>query len=147
MKVVSGNVSVLFSVAKSCLTLCDPVDCSTPSFPVLDHRQEFAQTHVHWAGDAKQLSHPLSPPSHPAVNLSQHQGLFQWVGSSHQMAKVLEPSASVLPMNIQSWFPLGLTGLISLLSKKLSTVFSNTTIWKHHFFGTQPSLWSSSLFP
>ena len=78
------------SVTKSCLTLCDPVDCSTPGFPVLHYLQDFAQTHVHWVGDAKQLSHPLSPPSHPAINLSQHQGLFQWVGSWHQVAKVLE---------------------------------------------------------
>ena len=78
------------SVTKTFLTLCDPVDCSTPGFPVLHYLQDFAQTHVHWVGDAKQLSHPLSPPSHPAINLSQHQGLFQWVGSWHQVAKVLE---------------------------------------------------------
>ena len=78
------------SVAKSCLTLCDPVDCSTPGFPVLHHLPEFAQTHVYWVHDAIQPSHPLSSPSPPAPSPSQHQGLFQWVGSSHQMAKVLE---------------------------------------------------------
>ena len=65
------------------------MDCSTPGFPVLHHFLEFAQTHVHWVGDAIQPSHPLSSPS-PAFNLTQHQGLFQWVGSSHQVAKVLE---------------------------------------------------------
>ena len=72
--------------------------------------------------------HPLSSPSPPALNLSQHQGLFKWVSSSHQVAKVLGVSAGVLPMNIQDWFPLGLTGLISLQSKGLSRVFSNTTV-------------------
>ena len=72
------------SVAKSCLTLCDPVDCSMPGSSVLHCLPEFALTHVHWVGDAIQSSLPLSPLSHPARNLSQHQGLFQWVGSSHQ---------------------------------------------------------------
>ena len=83
------------------------MDCSMPDFPVLHYLPEFAQTHVHWVGDAIQLSHPLSSPSAPAFNLSQHQGLFQCVGSSHQVAKVLGASVSVLPMNIQGWFPLG----------------------------------------
>ena len=75
------------------------MDCSTPGFPVLHYLLEFAQTHVHWVGDASQPSHPLSPSSPLAVNLSQHQGLFQWDGSSHQVAK-LGASASVLPKNI-----------------------------------------------
>ena len=78
------------SVTKSCLTLCDPMDCSTPGFPVFHYLPEFAQTHVHWIGDAIQPSHPLSSASPPALNLSQQQGLFQWVGFSHQVAKVLE---------------------------------------------------------
>ena len=78
----------LFS--QSCLTLCDPMDCSTPGFPVLHYLLECAQTHVRWVGDAFQLSHPLLLLSLPALNLSQHQGLFQWVSSSHQVAKVLE---------------------------------------------------------
>ena len=77
------------SVAKSCLTLCDPMNCSTPGFPVLHYLQEFAQTHVYWVSDAIQSSHPLSPPL-PALNLSQHQGFFLWVSSLHQVAKVLE---------------------------------------------------------
>jgi len=78
------------SVVELCLTLCDPMDCSTPVFPIPHHLLEFTQTRVHWVGDAIQPSHPLPPSSPFAVNLSQHQGLFQWVGSSHQVAKVLE---------------------------------------------------------
>ena len=77
------------SVARSCLTLCDPMNCSTPGFPVLHYVPDFAQTLVHWVGDATQPAHPLSSPS-PVVSLSQHQGLFQLVRSSHQVAKVLE---------------------------------------------------------
>ena len=77
------------SLAKSCPTLCDPVDCSRPGFPVLHYLPEFAQTHVHWVSDAIQPSHPLSPSS-LALSLSQHQGLFQWVSFSHQVARVLE---------------------------------------------------------
>ena len=129
------------SVAQSYPTLCDPTDCNTPGFPVHHQLPEFTQTHVHWVGDAIQPSHPLSSPSPPTFNLSQHQGLFQWVSSSHQVAKVLgvSASASVLPMNIQDWFPLGWTGWISLQSKGLSRVFSNTTVQKHQFFGVQLS--------
>jgi len=78
------------SVTKSCLALCDPMDCSMPGFGVLHYLLELAQTHVHWVGDAIQPSHPLSSPSPPAFNLSQHQGLFKWVSSLHQVAKVLE---------------------------------------------------------
>ena len=79
-----------FSVSQSCPTLCNPIDCSTPGFPVFHHLWKFAQTHVLWVGDAIQPSHPMSYPSPPAFHLSQHQGLFQWVGSLHQVAKVLE---------------------------------------------------------
>ena len=125
------------------------MDCSTPGLPVHHQLPEFTQTHVHWVSDAIQPSHPLLPPS-PAFNLSQHQGLFQWVSSSHQVAKVLEfelHSASVLPMNIQDWFPLGWTGWISLQSKGLSRVFSNTTIQKHQFSGTQPLLLQEAVSP
>ena len=84
----SGEVCYC-SVAKLCSTLWDPMDCSIPGFPVLHCLQEFAQTHVHWNNDAIQPSHPLSPPSSPALNFSQNQGLFQWVSSSNQVAKVL----------------------------------------------------------
>ena len=74
----------------SCVTLCDPMDCSMPGFPVHHQLPEFTQTHVHRVGDAIQPSHPLLFPSLPTFNLSQHQGLFKWVGSLHQVAKVLE---------------------------------------------------------
>ena len=92
---VSGTQSVLSSeylslVAQSCLTLCDPMDCSTPSFSAHHQLLEPTQTHVYHVGDAIQPSHPLSSPSPPAFNLSHHQGLLQWLGSSHQVAKVLE---------------------------------------------------------
>ena len=139
----SINCSCCCSVAKSCLTLSDPMDCSMPDFPDLHYLPEFAQTHVHWVSDATQSSHSLSPSSPLALCLSQHQGLFQWVGSSHQVVKVLELQP-VLPMNIHDWFPVELTGLISLLSKGLSRVFSSTTIQKHQFFSIQPSLWFNS---
>ena len=78
------------SVAQSCPTLHDPMNHSTPGLLVHHQPLEFTQTHVHWAGDAIQPSHPLSSTSPPALNLSQHQGLFQWVSSSHQVSKVLE---------------------------------------------------------
>ena len=78
------------SVAKLCLTLWDPMDCSTSGFPVLHHLPEFAQIHIHWTDNAIQPSHPLSLSSPLAFNISQHQGLFQWVGSLHQVANVLE---------------------------------------------------------
>ena len=133
----------LSSVAQSCLTLCDTMDCSRPGFPVHHQLLELSQTHVHWVGDAIQPSHPLLFPS-PAFNFFQHHRLYQWVKSSGQSIGV-SASASVLPMNIPDWFPLGLTGLISLLFKWPSRVFfSNTTVQKHHFFSTQPSLWSNS---
>ena len=97
-----------------------------PGFPVHHQLPELAQTHVRRVGDAIQLSHPLLSPSPSAFNLSQHQGLFQWVGSSHQVAKVLEfQFQHVFPMNIQDWSPLGLTGLISLQSKGLSSLFQH----------------------
>ena len=124
------------SVTKSCLTLCNPMDCSTPGFPVLHYLPEFAQTHVHWVGDAIQTSHPLLPllfppsifPASGAFPVSQ---LFtsdaQSIGAS--------ALAPIYPMNIQGWLHLGLTGWISLLSKGLSRVFSSTTVRKHQFLG------------
>ena len=133
------------SVAQSCLTLCDPMNRSTPGLPVHHQLPELTQTHVHWVGDAIQPSHPLSSPSPPGFNLSQHQGLFQWVSSLQQVAKVMEFQLQhLLAMNIQDWFPLGWTGWISLQSKGRSRVFSNSTVQKHQFFGAQPSLWSNS---
>ena len=133
------------SVTKLCSTVSDPVNCSSPGFPVLYYLPEFEQTHVCWVSDAIHPFHPLSSPSPPTLNLSQHQGLFQWIGSSHHVAKVLE-----LQLQHQSFqwvfridFLLRLTGLI-LQSRGLSRVFSNTTVQKHQFFGAQPSLWPNS---
>ena len=80
------------------------MDSSTPGLPVLHYLLDFAQTNIHWVSDTIQPSHPLSSPSPPTFNLSQHQGLFLWVGSSHQMASA---AASVFPTNIQGWFPRG----------------------------------------
>ena len=77
------------SVTKLCLTLCDPMDCSTPGLHVHHQLLGFTQIHVHWVSDVIQLSHPLSSPSPPALNLSQHHGLFNWVSSSHQVAEIL----------------------------------------------------------
>ena len=82
--------SIFSSVTQPCPSLCDPMDCSTPGFPVHQQLLELARTHIHWVCDAIQPSHPLSSPSPSASNLSQHQGLFQWVSSLHQVAKVLE---------------------------------------------------------
>ena len=86
---LEGGDSSVSHFTQSCLTLCNPTDCSMPGLPVHHQLPELAQTHVHQVGDAIQPSHPLSSPSPPALNLSQHQGLFQ-VSSSHQVAKVLE---------------------------------------------------------
>ena len=127
------------SVAKLCLTLCILVDCSMIGFPVLCYLLEFAHIHADWVGDAIQPSHPLSPPSPPAISLFQHHGLLQWVSQNIGASA----SASVFPVNIQGWFILRLTSLISLLSKELSRVFSSTTVQKHQFFSTQPSLRSN----
>ena len=89
----SFNLSILIcccSVTQLCLTLHNPMYCSMPGFPVLYYLPEFAQTHIHWVGDAIQPSHSLSSPFPPVLNLSQHQGFFQWVGPSHQVAKVVD---------------------------------------------------------
>ena len=136
------------SVTQSCLTLGNPKNCSIPGLPVYNQLPELAQIHIHWVSDAIQPSCPLSSPSSPAFNFSQLQSLFQWVSSLHQyfggQSIRASASASVFPMNIQGWFPLGLTDLISLLSKGLSRVFSNTTVQRHQFFSAQPCLWSNS---
>ena len=92
LSMLSSQLSLhtVSSIAQLCVTLWDPMDYSTPRFPVHHHLPELAQTRVHQAGDAIQPSHPLSSPFPPAFNLSQHQGLFQWVSSLHQVAKVFE---------------------------------------------------------
>ena len=134
------------SVTQSCLTLCDPMNRSTPGLPVHHQLLEFTQTHVHQVGDAIHPSHSLSSPSPPALNPSKHQSLFQWVSSSHEVATWAGVSAlaSFLPKNTQDWSPLECTGWISLQSKGLSRVFSNTTLQKHQFFSTQLSSQSKS---
>ena len=106
----------------------------TAGFSVLHQLPEYAKACVHWVGDAIQPSHPLSPPSPPALNLSQHQGLLQSLlfTSGGQRTRV-SASALVLPVNIQGWFLLEMTCLISLRSKGLSRVFSSTTVWKYQF--------------
>ena len=118
------------------------MDCSTPGFPVLLHLPELVQTHVHWVGDAIQPCCTLSSPS-PALNLSQHQGLFQWVSSLYQVVRVLELQHQSSQWIFRTHFLCNFL-LISLQSKGLSRVFSSTTVQKHQFFNTQPSLWPNS---
>ena len=109
------------------MTFCNPMDCSTATFPDLHQLLELVQIHVHLVGDVLQPSHPLSSPSPSTFNLSEHQGLFQWVGSSHQVYKVLEIQHQSFQWIFRTDF-LEDTGLISLQSKGLSRIFSNTTV-------------------
>ena len=136
---ICKNTAVVVQLLSQ-IWLCDPMDYSTPGFPILHYFPEFAQSHVHWVSDAIQPSHSFLPPFPPSLSLSQHRGLFQWswLFASGGQSMGASTSASVLPLNIQGWFPLGLTGLISLLSKGLSRVYSSTTVWKHQLFGIQP---------
>ena len=138
---------VCCSVAKSCLTPCYPVDCSTLGFTVLQYLPELLKLmsiESVMPSNHLILCYPFSCPQFfPASGSFPMSWLFPSGGQSIGASA----SASVLPMNIQDWFPLGLTGLISLLSNGLSKVFSNTTVQKHQFFGTRPSLWSNSHIP
>ena len=164
--------SVQFSsVSQSCPTLCDPRDCSTPGLPIHHQIPEFTQTHVRRVGDAIQPSHPLLSPSPPTFNLSQHQEsasfpMSQFFASGGQSIGV-SASTSVLPMNIQDWFPLEWTGWISFQSKGLSRAFSNTQFksinsprlsflysptltsrhdyWKSHSFDKTDLCWQSNV--
>ena len=135
------NCPQFSSVPQSYLTLCDPMDCSTPGFPVHHQLLELPQTLVHQVRDAISPSHPLLLPSPPAFNLSQNQGLFQWVCSLHQMAKVL-----VFQLQHQSFQWIFRTDFLydwlvgSPCSPRDSRVFSNTTVQKHQFFSAQLSL-------
>ena len=117
------------SAAKLCLILWDSMDCSTPGFPVLHHLPEFAQTHIHWVDDAIQPSCPLSPPS-PLVLSFLASGSFPMsqLFISGGQSTGASASATVLPMSIQKWFRLALTGLISLQFKQLSEVLSHDTL-------------------
>ena len=133
------------SVAQLCPTLCDPMDCSTPGLPVHHQLPEFTQAHVHWAvmpSNHLILCCPLLLPTSVIPNIR--------VFSNESVLHIRLPkywsfsSAKVLPMNIQDWLPLGWTGWISLQSKGLSRLFSNTTLQKHQFFGAQLSSQSNS---
>ena len=137
-------LSLAFQFTQSCPTLCDPIHglqhakppCPSPTPRVYSNSYSSSQ----WCHPT--ISTSVVPYSSRLQSFFKHQSLFKWVSSSHQVAKVLGvwASASVLPVNIQDWFPLGLTGWISLLSKGPSRVFSNTTIQKHQFFSSQLSL-------
>ena len=147
---LSASTHPKFSVVQSrrsgVSNSCDLMDCSTPGFPVHHQLLEFAQTHVHWISDGIQPSHPLSSPFPPAFNLSQRQSIFptSHLFTSGGQSIRASASASVLPMNSQDWFPLGLTGWISLQSKGLSRIFPNTTVQNHQFLSAQ-LLYSSTL--
>ena len=146
-----GNVSkwwditkcLFSSVAQSCLTLCDPMDCSTSGFPVHHQLLEFTQTHVHQvihpaiSSSVFPFSCPQSLPPSESFPMSQ---LFTWGGQSTRVSAL----ASFLPKNTQGWSPSEWTGWISLQSKGLSRVFSSTTVEKHQFLGAQLSSQSNS---
>ena len=127
------------SVAQLCLTLCDSMECSTPGLRVPHHLPKFAQVHVHCLSDAIQPFHPLTPSSPSALSFPAS-GTFplSWLFTSDDQNTGASASASVFPVNIQSWSPLRLTGLISLLPKGTAGVFSSTTIWRHQCFGILP---------
>ena len=129
------------SVSQSCPTLCDPMDCSTSGLPVYHQLQEFTQTHAHWVGDAIQPFHPLSSPSPPAFSLSQHQGLFKWVSSSHiRWPKYKSFSLNISPSNEYSglisfrmdW--LYLLAIQGTLKSLLQYHSSKTSILQHSVF-------------
>ena len=139
--------SVQFSsVAQSCPTLCNSMNHSTPGLPVHHHLPEFTQTHVqpsqwcHLAISSSVVPFSSCPQSFPASGFFPMSQLFASGGQSIGVSA----SASILPMNTQDWSPLGWTDWISLQSKGLSRIFSRSTIQKHQFFSTQPSLWFNS---
>ena len=129
------------SVIQLCQTLCDPIDCSTSGLPVHHQLPEFTQTHVHWVGDATRPSHPLSPLSPLALNLSQHQGLFKWVSSSHQVAKYWSFSFNISPSNEHS-------GLISFRMDWLDLFAVQGTLKNlvQHHSSKASILWRSAFF-
>ena len=128
------------SVIQSCPTLCHPMDCSMPGLPVLHHLLEFALMVMLSSHLILWCLFSFCPQSFPASGTFPVSCLFTAGGQNTGTSA----SASVLPVNSQGWSPLRLTGLFSLLSKGLSGVFSSTTVWRHQFFGTQPSLLSST---
>ena len=139
---ISHFSSVQFSsLAQLCLNVWDPTDCSTPGLPVHHQLLEFTQTHVHRIGDAIQPSPPLSSPSPPALNLSQHQGLFQWVSSSHQGAKVLE-----FQLQHQSFQSIFRTDFLRMDGLDLPAVQGTLKSLLQHHSSKASILWHSALF-
>ena len=133
------------SVSQSCLTLYNPMDCSTSGLPVLHHVPELLKfTFIESVTPSNHLilwcPLLLLPPIFPSIRVFTNESALRirWSNTG------ASASASVLPINIQDWFPLGSTGLISLQSKGFTRIFSNTTVWNHQFSSTQPSLWSNS---
>ena len=133
------------SVSQSCLTLYNPMDCSTSGLPVLHHVPELLKfTFIESVTPSNHLilwcPLLLLPSIFPSIRVFTNESALRirWSNTG------ASASASVLPINIQDWFPLGLTGLISLQSKGFTRIFSNTTVWNHQFSSTQPSLWSNS---
>ena len=124
-----------------CPALCNPIDCRTPGFPVHHQPPELTQTSVHWVGDAIQTSHPLPSPSPPAFSFSQHQGLFKWVSSFHQVAKVLEFQLHISPCNEYS-------GLISFRMDWFNLLAVQGTLKSllQHHCSKAPVLWGSAFF-
>ena len=137
---VAWKLIQVSSVAQSCPALCNPMDGSMPGFPVYHQLPKLAQTHFHRVGDAIQPSCPLSSPSPPAFNLSQHQGLFKWVSSSHQVAKVLE-----LQLQHQSFqWIFRLISFRMVWLDLLAVQGTLNSLLQHQFFSSQLSLWSNS---
>ena len=136
------SISVQFiSVAQLCPTLCDPVSRSTPGLPVHHQLPKLTQTHVHWVGDTIQPSHPLSSPSPPTPNASQHQGLFQWVNSSHDVVKDWSFSFSIIPSK-------EIPGLISFRMDWLDLLAVQGTLkgLLQHHTSKASILWCSAFF-
>ena len=134
----------LISVDQSCLTLCSPMNCRMPGFPVHHQLLELAQNHGHWVHDAITTISSSVIPFFSCLQSFSAWGSFPMSQFFTSGGQSIWASVSVLPMNIQGWFPWGLTGWLSLQSQGLSRVFSNTTVQKHQFFITQLSLWSNS---
>ena len=139
-----GNISVVAVVAQSCLILCDPMDCSMPGFPAY-HLPEFSETHVHCISDAIQTSHPLLPIFSYLLSFPLS-GSFPncWLLTSGGQSTELQLQHQSFQWIFRIDFLWDWLGLISLLSKKLSRVFSSTTVWRHKSFGAQPFLLFSS---
>ena len=131
------------SGAQSCLTLCDPMNHSTPGLPVHHQLLEFTKTHVRRVGDAMQASHPLLSPSPHTFNLSQHHSLIKWVSSSHQVAKILSFSFNISPSSEHPWLISFRTDWLDLLAVQ-GAFKESSSVQKHQFFGAQLSLQSNS---